>query len=43
VLVTPDRKMHRINHGFVPADQYSSLVSRAAKPKPEARIQVSAN
>jgi len=43
VLVTPDRKMHRINNGFLSADQYSSLVSRAAKPKAEARIQVSAN
>jgi thiol:disulfide interchange protein len=43
VLVTPDRKMQRINHGFLTAEQYSSLVSRSARPKPEARIQVSAN
>jgi thiol-disulfide isomerase/thioredoxin len=43
VLVMPDRTMQRINHGFVPADQYSSLVSRAAKPKAAAAIQVSAN
>jgi len=43
VLVTPDRKMQRINHGFLTADQYSSLVSRSAKSKPETRIQVSAN
>jgi thiol:disulfide interchange protein len=43
VLVTPDRKMQRINHGFLTAEQYSSLVSRAARPKPDTRIQVSAN
>ncbi len=43
VLVTPDLKMHRINSGFASADQYSTLVSRAAKRKSETAIQVSAN
>ena len=43
VLVMPDRKMRRINNGFLSAEQYSSLVSRAARPNPETRIEVSAN
>jgi thioredoxin-like negative regulator of GroEL len=43
VLVTPDRKIQYINHGFMTADEYSSLISRSAKPKSDARVEVSAN
>jgi thioredoxin-like negative regulator of GroEL len=43
VLVSTDRKFRRINHGFVSAEQYSTLVSRAAKPKADAPVEVSAN
>jgi thioredoxin-like negative regulator of GroEL len=43
VLVMPDRKIHYINHGFISAQEYSSLISRFAKAKPEARVEVSVN
>lgn len=43
MLVTPDRKIHPINSGFVPAEQYSALVSQAVKEKSVSRIQISVN
>ncbi len=43
VLVTPDRKIHPINSGFLPAERYSTLISQAVKEKSGPRVQISAN
>jgi thioredoxin-like negative regulator of GroEL len=43
MLVTPDGKLQHVNTGLLSAADYSSLISRVAKPKTDTRIQVSAN
>jgi thioredoxin-like negative regulator of GroEL len=43
IVVTTDGKMHRVNAGYVPADEYTSMISSFGKAKNATPIQVSSN
>ena len=43
ILVTPDGMMHRLNSGFMPVEEYTSLISSFGKAPSATPIQVSSN
>ncbi|HEY2252300.1 MAG TPA: thioredoxin domain-containing protein [Planctomycetaceae bacterium] len=43
ILVTVDGKMHRLTHGFVAADEYSSMISKFGKSRSATPIDLSSN
>jgi thioredoxin-like negative regulator of GroEL len=43
IVVTPDGMMQRLNSGFMPADEYTSLISTFGKAPSATPIQVSSN